>query len=168
MNSASTVTIKSPQQCSAKEVGDFAAFVNAGGEVISEGLEGRVREAHALFFLRENSCLLGIAALKNPNATYRASVFKKAAASASAAQFPLELGWVFVLPSARGRKLSHSLVRAAIAHAAGKNVFATSRTDNPGMHAPLLAASFSKHGVEYASSRGTHRLALFLRVEPAQ
>lgn len=168
MNSAAPVTIKSPRECSAKEVGDFAAFVNAGGEVISEGLEGRVREAHSLLFLRENSCLLGIAALKNPNATYRASVFKKAAASASAAQFPLELGWVFVLPSARGRRLSHSLVRAAVTHAAGKSVFATSRTDNLGMHASLLAAAFSKHGVEYASSHGTHRLALFLRVERAQ
>jgi predicted GNAT family N-acyltransferase len=168
MSSASTITIKSPLECSAKEVADFAALVNAGSEVVSEGLESRVREANALFFLRENSCLLGIAALKNPNSTYRASVFKKAAASASAAQFPLELGWVFVLPSARGRKLSHSLVQAALSHSAGKNVFATSRTDNPGMHVPLLAASFFKHGVEYASSRGTHRLVLFLRVELVQ
>lgn len=168
MNSAPTVTVKLPRECSATEVSDFASFVNAGGEVIPEGLEGRVREAHALFFLRENSCLLGIAALKNPNATYRASVFKKTAASVSAAQFPLELGWVFVMPSARGRKLSHSLVGAAVTHAAGKNVFATSREDNLGMHAPLLAAAFSKHGVEYASSRGTHRLALFLRAESAQ
>ena len=157
------ITVKSPQDCSPGELGDFAALVLAGGEVIREGLEGRVLAAHALFFLRENSCLLGIAALKNPTARYRASTFKKACATALPSQYPLELGWVFVMPSARGRKLSHRLAQAAVAHAAQTQIFATSRIDNPAMHAPLIAASFTKHGTDYASDRGTHRLALFLR-----
>lgn len=42
---------RSPLQCSATEVADFVALVQAGGEVIREGLEARVREAKTLFFL---------------------------------------------------------------------------------------------------------------------
>ena len=158
-----SITVKSPQDCSPGELGDFAALVVAGGEIIREGLEGRVLAAHALFLLREDSCLLGIAALKNPAARYRASTFKKACATALPSQYPLELGWVFVMPSARGRKLSHRLAQAAVAHAAQAQIFATSRIDNPAMHAALITASFTKHGTDYPSDRGTHRLALFLR-----
>jgi predicted GNAT family N-acyltransferase len=136
--------------------------VLAGGEVVRDGLEGRILQAHALFFLREDSCLLGIAALKNPSTAYRASVFRKACATVSSSKFPLELGWVFIMPSARGRKLCHRLIRATIAHVASTQIFATSRTDNPAMHVSLIAASFARHGAEYASSRGTYKLGLFL------
>jgi hypothetical protein len=157
------IAAKSPQDCSPGELRDFATLVLAGGEVIREGLEARVSKAHALFFSRESSCLLGIAALKKPAAGYRVSLLKKAGATVSPSQCVLELGWVFVTPSARGRNLSHRLTRAAVDYAGSARVFATSRTDNPGMHAPLLAASFKKHGHDYASDRGAHRLELFLR-----
>jgi predicted GNAT family N-acyltransferase len=168
MSTSPAISTKSPQQCSASELSDFTTLVLAGGEVIEKNLRSRVLEALALCFLRENSCLIGIAALKNPSTEYRTSVFKKARATASASEYPYELGWLFVVPSARGRKLSHSLVQAAVNHAAQAQVFATSRTANPAIHAPLMAASFAKHGNEYASNRGPHRLALFLRNVPAQ
>ena len=72
-----SITVKSPQDCSPGELGDFAALVVAGGEIIREGLEGRVLAAHALFLLREDSCLLGIAALKNPAAPPRDIVHRR-------------------------------------------------------------------------------------------
>ena len=153
---------RSPLQCSATEVADFVALVQAGGEVIREGLEARVREAKTLFFLRENEKLLGIAALKIPAAGYRERAFEKARATVEPADYPFELGWIFVVPEARGRRLSNLLVQAAIAQAKQMPIFATSRTDNPAMHTPLRAASFVKHGHEYRSSRGNHHLALFV------
>lgn len=163
MHSAATLTVKAPSARSSTEREDFAALVLAGGEVIAEGLEGRVNAAHVLLFLRDASCLVGIAALKKPNPTYRGSAFQKAGATQNHEEFPLELGWVFVLPSARGKGYAKALVRAAIAHAGNSKVFATSRTDNTHMHASLLVASFFKHGSVYTSSRGTHKLSLFLR-----
>lgn len=168
MHTATIPTVKTPSQCSSVEREDFAALVLAGGEVVAEGLAERIETAHALLFLRETSCLVGIAALKNPNASYRASVFKKAAATPRHGEYPLELGWVFVLPSARGKGYSKALVKAAVAHAGSARVFATSRTDNTYMHASLLEASFIKHGNDYASQRGTHQLSLFLRGVPAK
>lgn len=162
------IAVKSPQTCLPSELADFTAFVAAGAEVARAGLEGRVSNAYSLLFLRENSCLLGIGALKSPLSTYSASVFKKAAATLPATQYPLELGWVFVLPSARGKGLSHRLVQAALDRAGDRQVFATARSDNLRIHASLHAASFARHGSEYPSNRGPHRLVLFLHTVPAQ
>ncbi len=162
------IAVKSPRQCSSNELDDFTAFVLAGGEVIRAGLGERVRNAHALLFMRENTCLVGIAALKSPSVEYRARVFEQSGAALSPLAFPFELGWVFLLPSARGRSLSRHLVQAAADHVADAQVFATSRTDNPAMHASLFGAAFTRHGSDYPSNRGAHRLALFLRSASAK
>lgn len=154
---------KSPQDCSPGQLRDFATLIHPGGEVIGEGLEARVSKDHVIFVFRQSACLLGIAALKKPAAGYRVSVFKKRGATVSPSQYALELGWAVVTPSSRGRKLSHRLTCAAVDYAGNAQDFATSRTDNLGMQAPLLASSFKKHGHDYASDRGAHRLELFLR-----
>jgi len=160
-------TVKTPSKCSSVEREDFATLVLAGGEVAAELLVERIEAAHALLFLREISCLVGIAALKNPNANYRASVFEKAGVTQSHEEYPLELGWVFVLPIARGKGYSKTLVKAAVEHAGSTKIFATSRSDNVYMHSPLLETSFIKYGNDYASQRGAHHLSLFLRQVPA-
>jgi GNAT superfamily N-acetyltransferase len=157
------IVTKSPNECSASELQDFAALVLAGGEVTAAGLDARIKKAERLIFVVENNCLKGIAALKNPEVNYKDGVFKKAHATVEAKHFPLELGWVFVLPSARGAGLSRKLVEAALASTYGQAVFATSRSDNAPMHKVLRANGFSCHGKTYASTRGNQQLALFLR-----
>jgi GNAT superfamily N-acetyltransferase len=158
-----SIAMKSPQRCTSNELAEFTAFVLTGGEVTRAGLGEHLRNAHALFFMRESACLVGIAALKRPRLAYRAGVFEKSGATVSPLDFPFELGWVFLLPSARGRNLSRQLLVAAADHVADAQVFATTRTDNPAMHASLLGAAFTRHGSDYPSNRGAHRLVLFLR-----
>ena len=68
------IVTQSPDELSEKEIGDFIAFVLAGGEVISTKLEERVRKAEQLAFLRVAGCLGGIGALKKPNGKYRRRV----------------------------------------------------------------------------------------------
>ena len=165
---AVTTTIKTPSECSHSELGDFAALVLAGGEVTLVGLNDRIKDAHVLIFLHKNYCLVGIAALKNPNSNYRAAVFKNANSTQPYEQYPLELGWIFVLPSARNNGYSKRLVRAAVEHARQRQIFATSRTDNPHMHTPLLNEAFVKHGSDYKSHRGMYSLSLFLRSRPTE
>lgn len=160
--SAEVVTIKKPSECSTAELQDFVAFVLAGGEVTAVGLDVRVKEAEALVFLVQDGCLKGIAAVKNPDQNYKNKVFRKARASVQANEFPFELGWVFVLPSSRGVGFSHKLVKAAIDVTSGRGVFATSRSDNVPMQKVLKAHGLSCHGKEYVSSRGNHKLILFV------
>ena len=161
-----SLTAKVPRECPPAELADFVALVLTGGEVARDGLEDRVRRAQILLFLHREGELVGIAALKKPDPGYRADTFAKAGATCEPEHFRLELGWVFVKPTARRTGLSHRLVNAATAHAGSTRVFATSRTDNLGMHAALLGASFVRHGNEYASNRGIHRLVLFLYGSP--
>jgi GNAT superfamily N-acetyltransferase len=157
------VITKAPAECAQGEVADFITLVLAGGEVMANGLEVRVQNAYALFFLRNEDQTIGICALKRANAKYRDAVFQKAKARAPAADFLLELGWVFVLPTWRGHKLSHLLAHAAATYAAGATLFATSRATNSQMHRALIKAGFVRHGEDYLSGRGAGGLALFLR-----
>lgn len=139
------------------------ALVAAGGEVAAEGLEGRVQSAWRLIFLFEGDSLCGIAAMKQPQDSYRRSVAVGAGVPLKKADFPFELGWVFVMPSARGKKYSIDLVRAGVKVCEGKGVFTTSRTENSAMHAALKKCGFTEAGKPYGSKRGDYKLQLFTR-----
>lgn len=121
------IASKTPNDCSVAELQDFAALVRAGGEVTAVDLEVRIKKAEKLVFLEQDGCLMGIAALKNPEKNYKEGVFRKAQASFEAKQFLFELGWVFVLPSSRGAGFSHKLMDAALSVASGQ-----ARTGNRG------------------------------------
>lgn len=156
------VTVKKPCDCTHSELEDFVSLVLAGGEVTAVGLEERVKNAQFLVFLTVGRCLRGIAAAKHPAPSYRRGVFQKAQATVNDAEFPLELGWVFVLPSSRGAGFSHALLGAVRSNTCGYRMFATSRSDNTPMHRTLNAHGFSCQGTAYASNRGDHQLKLFV------
>ena len=137
-----TVRVSAPAKCPRADLDAFCALVLMGGEVMAAGLADRVRQAAFLAFAHEDETLVGVAALKNPHAGYRADVFTKAQGGA-AANFPYELGWAYVVPAARGKRVSTSLVEALCAR--GKaGVYAPSRAANKAMHRTLRRA-----GVEF-------------------
>jgi hypothetical protein len=102
-----------PSDCDEKVLGDFKAFVLAGGEVTAEGLEDRIRSAVRLIFLGVCCCLCGVAALKRPEPSHRKHVSSKSGVSLPEAEYPFELGWVFVMPSPRTEVLAGSNARSA-------------------------------------------------------
>ena len=162
MNTSSSTVVKSPSICTASELDDFVAFVLAGGEVNPVGLPQRVKDAQSLAFLRTGDCLIGVGGLKRPTKNHRDEVSSGAGVSLSEQDCPLELGWVFVLPSARGGK-SHLLCAPLVAAAKGAGVFATSRTGNKPMHATLKKLGFSCQGVEWPSGQNPDNLWLFVK-----
>jgi GNAT superfamily N-acetyltransferase len=157
------IIAKKPSDCSHAELQDFERLVRAGGEVTAAGLNARIKNAAVLVYISQSNCVTGIAALKKPQEQYKHRVFQKAGATARPNEFPLELGWIFVVPASRGAGLSHKLVEAAIDASDGRGIFATSRADNAAMHRVLKVHGFSNHGHAYASERSNHELVLFLR-----
>ena len=155
--------IKSPQSCSEAEIEDFIAFVLAGAEVSSDGLKERVCSSEMLAFYREDTCLLGIAGLKRPSDHHRGEVSAGAKIQLPAKKFPFELGWVFVLPSARGKRISPKLCKPLVEAAKGQGIFSTSRKENEYMHKTLYRLEFSLAGQPYESIRGDYELQVFLR-----
>jgi GNAT superfamily N-acetyltransferase len=163
MNAEQTLVAQSPQSFTETEIQDFIAMVRAGGEVEEAVLKRNVRNAKCLVFLRRGLCLTGVAALKNPLPTHRKTIKSKAGVAIKASEFPFELGYFFVLPSARRQGLSVELARAALSAIGVEGVFATSRIDNVGMHTTLRKFGFVKAGTPYPSDRGNHQLQLFVR-----
>lgn len=152
-----------PSSFASEEIDEFVALVLAGGEVVADGLRDRVLNAECIAFLRDGTYLVGTAGLKRPTKTYRTRVQTNSSVHLSKAAFPFELGWVFVLPRARGQKLSFPLCQAAVSAAGSAGVFATSRSQNPGMHATLRRLGFERVGAPWASERNDDSLVLFTR-----
>ena len=152
-----------PSAFQPKEIDDFVAFVIAGGEVAARGLRDRVMRAPHIAFLRENDCLLGVGGLKSPSNDYRKGIEASSTTRLPGNEFPFELGWIFILPSARDRKLSFPLSQPLVAAAKGSGVFATSRTSKGNMHSTLKKLGFVRAGSEWPSKENDGKLALFLR-----
>lgn len=157
------VSVNKPSTFASAEIEDFVALVLAGGEVVADGLKNRVLAAEHIALLREGNCLLGVAGLKRPSQNHRSEVAAHASATLAVQEFPFELGWVFVLPSARGRKLSLPLCEAVVNAAEGRGIFATSRVRNIGMHKTLAKLGFTRTGTEWPSRQSRDMLALFIR-----
>jgi GNAT superfamily N-acetyltransferase len=154
---------KAPNECSAKELAGFAALVVEGGQVNSGGLPARMALAHSLIFLEQEDALIGVAALKRPLHGYRLSVSKKAGYELPEAEYPFELGWIFVDSSKRGKGHSAKLVDHAVKLAKGAGLFATSATENHPMHKTLRRADFTAKGKPYRSTEREGDVQLFVR-----
>jgi len=85
----------------------FSALVRQGGEVGENTLATNLKAAKVLVFGKIAGEVLGIAALKRPQASYRNRIGGKAGVEIGPAGYPYELGYVFLLPEAQGKKLSH-------------------------------------------------------------
>lgn len=154
--------VGTPGEFTDAERAAFSEFVRAGGEVGGNVLEKNIANAKALVMLKRAGAILGVAALKRPQASYRKRISDEAGAEIAAESFPYELGYIYVLPAARGRKLSHRLVAAALELSDGAGVFATTRTDNPAMFAALAKSGFEMVGEAYRG-RGTRTIQLLVR-----
>jgi len=157
---------KRPWECSDTELDSFEHLVKQGGEVTSQGLRHRVKNAEWLVFLNvEDGILAAVAALKRPNKSYRRRVFESARTSENPRDFDYELGWIYVEPRFRGRHYSRSLVESALALAPAANVYATTREDNGRMRRTNSRCGFEETGSPYLSDHGDHKLVLQIRRE---
>jgi len=157
------VNTAEPASFGSVELDDFVSFVLAGGEVTGKGLRNRVLNAQCISFMRERNCLIGVGGLKRPSANHRSDVEIGAGVKLDAGAFPFELGWVFILPIARGRKLSQLLCESLVAGAGNKGIFATSQEKNKGMHVTLKRIGFVCVGKPWPSIENSGRLLLFAR-----
>lgn len=151
-----------PGEFSNHERAMFSALVAKGGEVAVNAIANNIKTAKALVLGRGAGKIQGVAALKRPQASYRKRIGCKAGVEIGQRSYPYELGYVFLLPEAQGKKVSHRLVAAALERADGAAVFATTRTDNVPMLATLARAGFKQVGQDYPG-RGTRMIRLLVK-----
>jgi predicted GNAT family N-acyltransferase len=157
-----TSSIFLPSDCTAQALADFEKLVIEGGAVNPKGLAQRIRKASRLLFLRaSDDQLVGVGALKYPRAAYRNRVFADARATVSAAEYPVELGWVVVTKSHQGRRLSTRIVGELLPFAKNENIFATTQADERVMSF-ASDYGFEINGKPYPSGH-RYDLVLYLR-----
>ena len=157
-----TSSIFSPSDCTPQALGAFEKLVIEGGAVNPEGLAQRIRKASRLLFLRtSDGQLVGAGALKHPGPSYRCRVFTAAQATVPPDRYPVELGWVVVTNSHKGRRLSTRIVGELLTFANNDNIFATTRDDERVMS---FASDyrFRINGKPYPSGHG-YDLILYVR-----
>jgi GNAT superfamily N-acetyltransferase len=151
-----------PSDCTAEALTDFERLVVEGGAVNPQGLAQRIRNASRLLFLRtSDGQLVGAGALKHPRVEYRSRVFADARATASADEYPVELGWVVVAKAYQGRRLSTRMVGELLPFAKNENIFATTRADERVLSF-AFDYGFRINGNPYPSGQG-YDLVLYLR-----
>ena len=155
-----------PSACTDEVLESFCSLVHEGGQVISHGLEDRVKKAFALAFVHDEAKLAAVGALKHPDAGYRASTFEKAGAGEDPTAFPYELGWIFVAHAYQGRRLSRLPVEALLPLVSDKQLYSTSHVERIRMHNTLRRYGFTQVGAPYDSDTDDHKLILFLRRVP--
>jgi len=156
------IHIKEPASCTAGEIQDFARLVREGFRGSDEGLLRRIESARLLaFHYAIDGSLSAVAALKMPGDRQRDDVFEKASVSVGSAGYQVELGWVYVVPSHRGSRLSEDLCGQLLAGDSGVGVYATTRSNNVTMIDVLRTLGFERVGDPYPH-RG-EELVVFLR-----
>lgn len=151
---------KAPRDCSNTELETFEKLVSAGGEVSLAGLRQRIQSAEKLIFINDGECV-AIGAIKNPNAAYKASVFKKSNATEQS-KYKHELGWFYVSSIARGKGYGRVLMEEIKELLAGTACFATTRENNAPMHHLFRQFGFSRLGQPYKSDNGDYSLTLYV------
>jgi len=139
-----------PLEMAEAEKKEFIALVSAGGEVLEYGLPERVDQALALVTIRDGDTLVGTAAIKAPALAYRQAHFKKAGVADRAIDYALELGWIVVRDTHRGKGYVRILVETALAAAAGCGVYATTKSAQ--IRHVLPDYGFMIQGAPYASA----------------
>jgi GNAT superfamily N-acetyltransferase len=156
--------VKKPSNCSENELNSFEIFVKKGGEVVAEGLHGRIKKAEWLVFLFENATTLaGVAALKSPDENYKHRVFKKAESQEDPKEFTFEAGWIYVEEQFRGRKYSRQLLEEILKLACDNHIYATTRENNEPMRHTITHCGFKQSGHPYKSESNKYNLILYTR-----
>lgn len=158
-----TPIIGTPNKFSKDDITQIVDLILSGNEVGSNQVISNIKNAAIIVTIKDDTELKGIATLKNPLSTYRKHISDKSGFDVSLTKFPYELGYIVIIPSARGTGLSRILVDAAVNAANGKGIFATARTNNTRMISTLQKFGFKPVGNSYLGRDGVNKIQIFVR-----
>jgi GNAT superfamily N-acetyltransferase len=157
-----TIITAHPSAFTALDREAFFRMLQGSATVSGTGLRGRIDRASRLAFARcPGGSLLGIAALKVPDASYRARISVASGVDLNTRDFPYERGWLFVEPPMRGQGIGSALLKA-LSDILGGQSFYSVGAHHPTGHVHISAVE----GLERVGRPFTGRVGqqLFVRV----
>ena len=156
------IEVLAPGDVSPADRAMFEHLVLEGAEVDPSTLPDLADRALALAFARLGGELLGVGAVKRPYVSHRDGVFASANADCDPGKFDFELGWVYVKPDHRKKRVSSRLVEKLMPWLNGSAVYATSGVNNDRMHSSLSRFGFKPIGTTFPSKQNKGELQLFV------
>lgn len=153
--------IKKPSECSQKEKKDFYDLVVKGNQVNISRLKERIEGAELLAFHYEKNNLVGIAALKYPNESYKNRIFEKAEVPQESGKYKLEFGWAYTELESEGRHICSNLTHKMLESEVSQNIYAT--TKDKRMQKILTKNGFKTIGKPYPGEITKDLLLLFTK-----
>ena len=150
------------KNCPVDQLSVFKRMVIEGGQVDPQTLPGLIERALALAFVHSDGVLGGVGAIKRPYDSHRNEIFAKSRTRLKPTGFEFELGWIYVDPSLRGKRLGSSLVDKLMPSLKGEAAYATSSVNNERMHSSLRRVGFKLEGVPYPSAINEPPIQLFV------
>ncbi len=139
-----------------------ANLVASGNEVDMSIAVNNLKKAPLVIYATDpNGKPIGVVVLKDPNPSYRESVFAKSG-SENDGRFRYEVGYVYVVPTYRSTGASVRLIRE-LARRLTMPVFATTRENNTTINKILQYGGFKQTGNMYSSQRGDYNLILWTK-----
>lgn len=135
----------------ANQVAEIARLIHVCGAVRGniEQIERRVQNAHLFVIAFWTDKIVGVAALKAPQLSYRKTLKQKTSVNLSTDEYPVELGYVAISKANRGHRLSSLLMAELMSQPAGtEGVFVTTKLDR------FRKVALPKLGFDY---RGSYR-----------
>ena len=108
----------------------MARLVKEGGAVKGAigQIEGRIANAYLWIIARQGKDIVGVAALKAPQQSYRDKLQRETGIELSEEKYPAELGYVAVSEACRGARLSSILMAELMSQPIGRDgVFVTTK-----------------------------------------
>jgi GNAT superfamily N-acetyltransferase len=138
--------IKSPAQCSDREISDFKFLLMKRSEVNIEKIDKRIKRAKYLAFQYIESRLIGIAAIKTATKGFK----KRISASLDEIEpFELpdsEIGWLYVSEEYRGKGIGGRLIMELLKSVSSSELFALTPPQNTAMRTLLTNYNFTLIG----------------------
>jgi RimJ/RimL family protein N-acetyltransferase len=128
-------------------------------DYVKTGVENAL--AIARLFINDN--LVGVAAIKRPNAKYKKRSFDKASSSRNATEFDFELGYIVVERAYERKGIGTTLAKLLLNTVPDPSrAFATVRENNSASCKLLSRCQFVCEGKSYPNENGEYQLKLFV------
>lgn len=140
-----------PDKCDQDKLKVFHDIVVEGGQVMTEGLEDRIKGADFIAFCESENEVVGVASIKNPDSGYKKDTFRKANVEKLADNYAFEIGYAVTKETHRRKGISEQLIKSLMDNSTSKSFYAT--TKNDGMRKLLEKIGFEKLGDNYTNNK---------------
>jgi hypothetical protein len=120
----------SPTSLDATTMKSVVDLITKGGEVLSTGLESRIKKAKYVVVAKDGDAVVGFGAVKVPLYSYKQKIFVKAGVPELVDDVDLELGWLIVDENSRNKRIGGLVAKKLYDLTKNEPVFLSTRANN--------------------------------------